>query len=324
MTTPPEAHSTLQTEAVTLRNARVSFAEVPAVDDLSLQVRPGELFGLVGPDGAGKTTTVRLIAGLLDADTGQVRVLGDAVGDSTRQHIGYMPQRFSLYGDLSVAENMIFFGRLFGLSTRESRRRRERLLHIARLESFTDRRADALSGGMYKKLALSCALLHEPEILLLDEPTNGVDPISRRELWELLNEFVGDGMTVLVTTPSMDEAARCHRVALIHQGKLLSQGPPGELVDDFDHHVIYIEDADRDQLEEYLTDNPDVLAISPHAAGLRLVIRKGTLGALRGVIDQRRGERVPIDEVRPDFEDVFLAQLATAPESAEAPGEETQ
>ncbi len=304
--------------AVSLREARVTFGGVAAVDGLSLSIARGELFGLVGPDGAGKTTTVRLIAGLLDADAGQARVLDEPVGEATRRRIGYMPQQYSLYGDLSVDENLVFFGRLFGLSTQQIRQRRERLLHIARLTRFKDRRADALSGGMYKKLALSCALLHQPEILLLDEPTNGVDPVSRRELWDLLHEFVSDGMTVILTTPYMDEASRCHRVGLIHQGRLLAQGTPAELVDHFDHHVIYVEDDERDQLETRLVGVEAVLAVSPHAAGLRLVVRQGALDEVRAVIDRFRGRRVHVDRVSPDFEDVFLAQLATASAGEEA------
>jgi ABC-2 type transport system ATP-binding protein len=158
-------------------------------------------------------------------------VLGeDPASGKTRERVGLMPQAFSLYRDLTVAENLKFFSRLYALPRAEHRRRSERLLAITRLAPFVDRRADALSGGMYKKLALACALLHEPEVLLLDEPTNGVDPVSRRELWELLHEFVNAGMAVLISTPYMDEAERCHRVALAHRGRILIEGAPHELV----------------------------------------------------------------------------------------------
>jgi ABC-2 type transport system ATP-binding protein len=217
--------------AVAVRGVTRRFGEVVALDGLSLEIGRGELYGLVGPDGAGKTTLIRALAGLIDVDAGEVRVLGeDPATGAVRERVGLMPQQFSLYRDLSVAENLKFFSRLNALPRAEHRRRTERLLSITRLAPFVDRRADALSGGMYKKLALACALLHEPEVLLLDEPTNGVDPVSRRELWELLHEFVHAGMTVLISTPYMDEAERCHRVGLVHRGRILVEGAPEALV----------------------------------------------------------------------------------------------
>jgi ABC-2 type transport system ATP-binding protein len=206
------------------------FGAVTALDGLSFEVGAGELYGLVGPDGAGKTTAIRALAGLIRIDGGEARVLGvDPAGGRVRERLGLMPQQYSLYRDLSVAENLRFFARLYVLPREVFRERAARLLDITRLAPFVDRRADALSGGMYKKLALACALLHEPEVLLLDEPTNGVDPVSRRELWALLHEFVHGGMTVLVSTPYMDEAERCHRVGLVHRGRLLLEGEPREL-----------------------------------------------------------------------------------------------
>lgn len=217
--------------ALSARGVVRRFGDVVALDGLSLEIGRGELYGLVGPDGAGKTTLIRAFAGLLDVDGGEVRVLGeDPAKGGVRERVGLMPQQFSLYRDLSVAENLKFFSRLNALPRAEHRRRTERLLGITRLAPFVDRRADALSGGMYKKLALACALLHEPEVLLLDEPTNGVDPVSRRELWELLHEFVHGGMTVLISTPYMDEAERCHRVGLAYRGRILVEGSPQALV----------------------------------------------------------------------------------------------
>jgi ABC-2 type transport system ATP-binding protein len=207
------------------------FGAVTALDGLSFEVARGELYGLVGADGAGKTTALRALAGLVGLDGGEARVLGEPAGSAAiRESIGLMPQQYSLYRDLTVAENLAFFSRLYVLPRAVSRERAERLLAITRLAPFVDRRADALSGGMYKKLALACALLHEPEVLLLDEPTNGVDPVSRRELWALLHEFVHGGMAVLVTTPYMDEAERCHRVGLVHHGRLVLEGEPQDLV----------------------------------------------------------------------------------------------
>jgi ABC-2 type transport system ATP-binding protein len=224
--TPSEPAAT-----VSVRGAVRRFGPTLALDGLSLEIAQGELYGLVGPDGAGKTTLIRALAGLIDVDGGEVRVLGeDPTSGRVRERVGLMPQAFSLYRDLSVAENLRFFARLFVLPRAVYQRRVERLLAITRLAPFVDRRADALSGGMYKKLALACALLHEPEVLLLDEPTNGVDPVSRRELWELLHEFVHGGMTVLISTPYMDEAERCDRVGLAWRGRLLVEGSPHALV----------------------------------------------------------------------------------------------
>jgi len=289
------------------------FGDNVAVDRLSLAVHPGELYGLVGPDGAGKTTTIRMLTGLMVNDGGEAKVLGQSTdaGGLVREAIGYMPQQYSLYGDLSIDENLRFFGRLFGLPRADFNERRERLLRITRLERFGDRRADALSGGMYKKLALACALLHRPQVLVLDEPTNGVDPVSRRELWDLLYEFVADGMAVLLATPYMDEAERCHRVGLIHQGALLTEGEPDRLTERFPHQTFLVTGPDRQALEEALEARPEVLALTPHGASLRLVVRQGDEA---GFHDWLATEALAegATPVKPDFEDVFLGMLATS------------
>jgi ABC-2 type transport system ATP-binding protein len=222
-----------RTIAIDAQGLSRSFGSTRALDKLSFSVERGHLFGLVGADGAGKTTAIRALAGLIALDEGRALVAGydTATGSlALRESLGLVPQQASLYPDLSVAENLRFFSRLFCLPKQAFRERSERLLDITRLGPFARRRADALSGGMYKKLALACALLHRPEVLLLDEPTVGVDPVSRRELWALLHELVGDGMTVLLSTPYMDEAERCHRVALVHEGRLLLEGEPGALL----------------------------------------------------------------------------------------------
>ncbi|MCB9539344.1 MAG: ABC transporter ATP-binding protein [Myxococcales bacterium] len=289
------------------------YGDRAAVDGLDLAVEAGELYGLVGPDGAGKTTTMRMLAGLLPPDAGAVRLDGEALtigAGAARAAIGYMPQQYSLYGDLTIDENLAFFGRLFGLPRKARAERTDRLLQITRLGRFRDRRADALSGGMYKKLALACALLHQPKVLLLDEPSNGVDPVSRRELWDLLYAFVEDGMAVVLATPYMDEAARCHRVGLLNEGKLLAEGPPAELVRRFRHPTVRLTVDDRDAAEICLAPLDEVLAVSPEGAALRVVARAGAdLDAL-----------VPGAEVEPvdaEFEDVFLALLRD-PDSVEA------
>jgi ABC-2 type transport system ATP-binding protein len=200
------------------------FGEVVAVDGLDLTVRRGEIFGLVGPDGAGKTTTIRMLAAIMNPTSGWAKVAGfDTVrqAEEIKRLIGYMPQHFSLYGDLTVMENLSFFADVFDVRGEERKRRVERLLEFARLAEFRNRRAAHLSGGMQKKLALACTLIHRPQILLLDEPTTGVDPISRREFWDIISELHLEGVTILVSTPYMDEAERCSRVGLMFEGKLI-------------------------------------------------------------------------------------------------------
>jgi ABC-2 type transport system ATP-binding protein len=197
------------------------FREVKAVDALNLAVERGEVFGLVGPDGAGKTTTIRMLCGLMNPTEGLARVAGfdtRTQAEQIRRRIGYMAQRFNLYGDLSVVENLSFFADVYGVTTRVRRERMERLLEFAGLTEFRRRRGAQLSGGMQKKLALACTLIHQPEIVLLDEPTTGVDPVSRREFWDILTELHLEGITIFVSTPYMDEAERCSRVGLMYQG----------------------------------------------------------------------------------------------------------
>jgi ABC-2 type transport system ATP-binding protein len=221
------------TLAVETTNLSRSFAHVTAVDQLTLRAPTGRIYGLIGPDGAGKTTTLRMLCGVLRPDSGHAEVVGvDVVRDpeAVRRRIGYMPQRFSLYGDLTVRENMRFFADVYAVPPAEQPALMERLLAFSRLGPFQHRRADALSGGMKQKLALACTLIHHPLLLLLDEPTTGVDPVSRREFWDILRDAVAqEGMTVLVTTPYMDEADRCHVVGFMRGGKLLASGTPREL-----------------------------------------------------------------------------------------------
>ncbi|MCU0643670.1 MAG: ABC transporter ATP-binding protein [bacterium] len=220
-----------------------SFGSILAIDDLHLDVHEGEMLGLIGPDGAGKTTTLRMLSGLLIADEGVCLVGGKNVRSelsAVRQFIGYMPQRFSLYPDLTVAENLRFFADLFQVNKEERENRMKRLLEFNRLSPFSNRRTAALSGGMKQKLALSCTLIHTPKILLLDEPTTGVDPVSRREFWDILKELRASGVTILVTTPYMDEAAKCNRVAFIHNGKILLVTEPEKIAHHYKNTVLEI------------------------------------------------------------------------------------
>jgi ABC-2 type transport system ATP-binding protein len=208
------------------------FGAVAAVDHLNLTVEQGEIFGLVGPDGAGKTTTLRMLCGLMDPSEGSAQVAGHDVAresQAVKDQIGYMAQRFGLYGDLTVDENMAFYADLFDITGTVREELTARLLRMTRMEEFRGRQAGRLSGGMKQKLALMCTLLHRPQILFLDEPTNGVDPVSRRDFWAILYQLLHDGITIFMTTAYLDEAERCNRVGLMHKGKLIRCEAPDEM-----------------------------------------------------------------------------------------------
>jgi ABC-2 type transport system ATP-binding protein len=294
--------------ALEARRMEKRFGKVEALAGMSFSVQAGELYGLVGPDGAGKTTAIRALAGLIDLDAGDARVLGmdPRAGGAVREALGLLPQQYSLYRDLTVMENLTFYSRLYVLPRDVFRRRAERLLTITRLDRFTGRRADQLSGGMYKKLALAAALLHEPKVLLLDEPTNGVDPVSRRELWALLHEFVQAGMAVLVSTPYMDEAERCDRVGLAYRGRLLLEGEPGALLAGFDEEAYEITGGDRDQVEAVLGALPAVRSVSPAGSRLRVDLLAGKREGVAAALAPLGAELRP---VAPSFEDLFLSRL---------------
>jgi ABC-2 type transport system ATP-binding protein len=218
------------TSAIEFTNVAKRYGAVEALRGVSFSVEPGQMFGLIGPDGAGKTTAIRAMCGLLHLDSGSIRIHGK---DPVKDHraitgtIGYLSQRFSLYGDLSIDENIAFFAEIHGVS--DYRSRRDRLLEMTQLTPFRGRLADQLSGGMKQKLALACTLVHEPKVILLDEPTTGVDPVSRREFWKLLSQFLAQGITIVMSTPYLDEAERCSRIVLLHEGKVLALDEPGAL-----------------------------------------------------------------------------------------------
>ncbi|MFA3783578.1 ATP-binding cassette domain-containing protein [Melioribacteraceae bacterium 4301-Me] len=215
---------------VEINNLKKSFGEIDAVDNISLEVSKGELFGLVGPDGAGKTTTIRILCGLLNYDSGSAKVFGKEISTNRKEiqnQIGYLSQKFSLYGDLTIDENIEFFAKIHGVKKYEQRR--NELLEFTRLLPFRDRLAEHLSGGMKQKLALACSLIHYPKILFLDEPTTGVDPISRRDFWKILANMLKEKITVFMTTSYMDEAERCNNIALMNKGKIISTGAPEEV-----------------------------------------------------------------------------------------------
>lgn len=287
-----------------------SFGGREAVSSLSFSTLKGEIFGIVGPDGAGKSTLLRMAAAILRPDSGNLSIDGmDVSGNpySIKERLAYMPQRFGLYEDLTVEENIYFFGRLFGRSKRQVRAGLDRLYGFSRLGPFRDRLAGKLSGGMKQKLGLACCLVHAPDLILLDEPTNGVDPVSRREFWDLLGEFTQEGMAVLISTPYMDEAARCHRVGLVHHGRTLQQGPPADLVRGFRHAVLRVVSGDRDAVLSTLGSMPGVLATSPSGARMRIVIEQGAEAA---IVQGLCACGATAERAAPDFEDLFLSLVA--------------
>jgi ABC-2 type transport system ATP-binding protein len=306
--------------SIALNGVTKKYGEVVAVRDLSLAVEAGEMFGLIGPDGAGKTTTIRLMCGLLKVDTGTVRVLDrDPVKNhlEVTQSVGYLSQRFSLYGDLTVDENISFFAEIHGLHMGDStiKERRTRLLELTQLAPFRDRLADQLSGGMKQKLALACTLVHEPKIILLDEPTTGVDPVSRREFWKLLSEFLSQGITILMATPYLDEAERCSRVALLHEGQLLALDTPAALRASLKGDVMEVIADDRDRATQVLEKLPGVVEVQLFGERSHVRLEPGSpfgdpdrLAAelKRAGIEPESVRRVPTS-----LEDVFIARVTS-------------
>src|SRR5512147_370706 len=251
-----------------------TFGTFRAVDGLNLQVRAGEMVGLVGPDGAGKTTSIRLMCGALKPTSGIVRVAGYEVPaqvEKAREQLGYLAQRFALYGDLSVQENIEFFGEVFDIPINELKERAASLLNFAGLGDFVDRPAAALSGGMQKKLGLASALIHRPKVLLLDEPTGGVDPVARQEFWHLLIALLREGSAVLVSTPYMDEAMRFNRVFFMNHGRVLTQGEPRELMKRLEGRILELDTEDQMSTRQIVLDDPEVEDV--HAFGNHLHLR---------------------------------------------------
>ncbi len=294
-----------------------SFGGVRVVDRLSFTVAPGEIFGLVGPDGAGKTTTLRMLAGVLPPDAGTAVVAGcDVVQDpeGVKHHISYMPQRFGLYEDLTVDENIRFYADLFGVPHAERETRAARLLAMAGLADFRDRLARALSGGMKQKLGLVCALVHTPQVLLLDEPTTGVDPISRRDFWQILYGLVREGVAVLFSTAYLDEAERCHRVGLLHQGRLLACGAPATLKQQLHGAVISIVGPDPRRLRDVLAPAEGLSSVVLVGDGLHLVVDNADrrLPELRARLEQAGVAFETMEVTAPTMEDLFVAGVTAA------------
>ena len=288
------------------------FGRFTAVDDLTFQVRRGEVFGFLGSNGAGKSTTIRMLCGLLRPTSGKAAIDGIDVGadpEGVKKRIGYMSQRFSLYELLTVDQNIRFYAGLYGLTGERLARRREFALRMGGLVGREDQRAGSLAGGWRQRLALGCALLHEPPIVFLDEPTGGVDPVSRREFWRLIDDLSTAGTTVLVTTHYLDEAERCDRVAIIHAGKLAALGTTSELKRTFDQRpILEVRAADPVRAMSELDQLPDVEKTSLFGTAVHAVLRSSaiTSEAVRTALASKGIEVSAIEQVTPSLEDVFL------------------
>ena len=299
--------------AIQVRGLRKSFDEVVAVDGVDLNVRKGEVFGLIGPDGAGKTTLIRLLCGLLSPDEGDVLVAGrDAVSspESVKPHIGYLSQVFGLWGDLTVQENVAFCADVFGVPQDAYQERLPHLLRITRLAPFVDRRAEHLSGGMKQKLALVCTLIHRPEVLLLDEPTTGVDPASRRDFWRLLYGLPAEGVTILVSTPYMDEAERCDRVGLLHSGRLLACATVDEMKADVGGALFNVGAAPQLEARRLLEALDEVVAVTAFGDRLHVTAREGAaLETLVAALGDAGIDVAFAEPIEPGLEDAFTKAI---------------
>jgi ABC-2 type transport system ATP-binding protein len=298
------------------------FVELTAVDGLTFAVRQGELFGIVGPDGAGKTTTLRMLAGVLRPTSGDAIVGGISVRvdpERIKPDIAYMAQRFGLYEDLTVRENLAFAAAIYRVPRGERSRRLERLYAFSRLDEFESRLAGQLSGGMKQKLALSCALIHRPRILLLDEPTFGVDPISRRELWIILHEMMREGMTILVSTSYLDEAERCDRVALLSAGRILALDSPAALVGRLGDRLLALPASRPRLVRDTLRADPDVARASLFGETLHVLLHDGSQWQDVAARLRARGiEHGTARSLEPSLEDLFIHLVSDRPEPARA------
>jgi ABC-2 type transport system ATP-binding protein len=290
---------------IQLENVLKQFGATVAVSNISLTVTAGEIFGLVGPDGAGKTTAIRLMTGVLRADAGRIVIVNSDDIEATKGDIGYVPQKFSLYGDLTVFENIRVIGSLYGKTAREIETLATEILSFTKLLPFKDRLADNLSGGMKQKLALAAGLMHKPKLFFLDEPTTGVDPVSRREFWHMLYRLNKEGMTVFVSTPYMDEAELCTRVAFMHHGKIVSCASPSALRASYPYKILELHVANK-TVKQHLSG----LVLDANAFGdkFHLVVTNPSeaIAAIRQRLAAAGMDMISLKEITPTLEDVFV------------------
>ncbi len=295
--------------AITVRNINKSYNKVKALNDISFEIDQNELFGFIGPDGAGKTTLFRILTTLIIPDSGTANLIGfDSVKDfkKLRKRLGYMPGRFSLYQDLSVEENLKFFASIFGTTIEENYRLIKDI--YVQIEPFKKRRADKLSGGMKQKLALCCALIHKPDILILDEPTTGVDAVSRKEFWEMLKNLKNEGITIVVSTPYMDEASLCDRVALIQDGNILNIGTPENIVKTFPYKLFAIKSDNKYNLMQILRKYEECHSVYPFGEYIHYIdnnLAPG-LNKLQLYLVKENLKNIEIKEIPADIEDTFM------------------
>lgn len=300
--------------AIRARGLTRSFGDYKAVNALDLDVPQGTIYGFLGPNGSGKSTSIRLLTGLLSADTGDIEVLGltlPAHAESLRQRIGYMTQKFSLYGDLSVAENLFFMGSIYGLTGRQLRDRVRELLERYELDDRQRIMADSLSGGQKQRLALAAAVIHQPELLFLDEPTSAVDPENRRDFWENLFDLSDEGTTVLVSTHYMDEAERCHRLAILETGIKRADDTPQQLMASIGATVVEVGGGQLRDLKDTLAAMEEIISSAQQGTFLRVLV-SDHIEDPRAWLKERIGDR-PMQVVRPSLEDVFVVRTGREP-----------
>ncbi|HXJ17429.1 MAG TPA: ABC transporter ATP-binding protein [Candidatus Polarisedimenticolia bacterium] len=307
--------------AIVVAGLSKRFGNVRAVEQLSFHVEPGEVFGLVGPDGAGKTTTLRMLAGVLAPDGGSAKVAGcDAVHnpESAKHSLSYMPQRFGLYEDLTVDENIRFYADLFGVPKADRQHQSDRLLRAAGMEEFRSRLAGKLSGGMKQKLGLVCALIHTPKVILLDEPTTGVDPVSRRDFWKILYALSAEGVAILTSTAYLDEAERCHRVALLNHGRFLFCDTPSRLKAQLRKGVLAVTSHEPRRLRDVLENAEGVSSLVLTGDGVHVVV-DDPLRRMPEFRSRLAAAGIPVDEllqVAPSIEDLFVDSVGQSEKRA--------
>ena len=296
--------------AVHTRGLTRKFGDLIAVDQIDLEIPRGQIYGFLGPNGSGKTTIIRMLCGLLTPSSGDASILGLKVpqqAETLRQKIGYMTQKFSLYDDLTVEENMRFIAKIYGLSRSVARDRISSLLDHYALTAMRNRRASAMSGGQRQRLALATATIHEPTMLFLDEPTSAVDPENRRDFWEKLFDLSDQGTTILVSTHYMDEAERCHQLAVLELGKLRVQGSPENLMNELGDRVVEVEGAGLRQIKEQVVALPLVQSAAQQGLRLRVLFRPGAEDPTGYLMNQLSGQNLAVSPTRPSLEDVFVA-----------------
>ncbi len=299
--------------AIKTDNLTKSFNSLTAVDCLNIEIPKGELFGLVGPDGAGKTTTMRLLAAIMDPTSGDAWVAGLSIrtaGERIKEKIGYMSQRFGLYEDLTVMENILFYADLYEVPKKERPPRIERLLGFSNLTPFKDRLAGKLSGGMKQKLGLACSLIHTPEVLFLDEPTNGVDPVSRRDFWKILYDLLKEGITIFVSTAYLDEAERCTRIALMHNGKVLKLDNPAAIKQSLGLPMIELWSGDARSALPVVRQIPGTRSASIYGDRLHIALeQREAAGSVVEAVKKMGIEVKGLRDIQPSLEDVFISMV---------------